>query len=242
MKRHLTIFGMFARQNIPWLLVISLVLILVQGYIFAGICAQAPQELHVALTEYDFNHVFLLCFVLLTIRLCITGCDRGGKSTYTYHRLRLSQRDIFLIQAAFNALAYWFYFTVQLLILLTFSAIYSHIHPQHINHMSLLLTAYRVPLFHLVLPLQDFVNWAGTVVTLLSISLCAAVFPLRQRYGKVSITAILMGLLTMFYLYLQVYENSYFDISASVLSMVGSVFLVCCAVGGVWTTEAEGYE
>ena len=77
------------------------------------------------------------------------------------------------------------------------------------------------------------------MVTLTALSLCVAVFPLRSRYGKVSISAILMGLLAVFYLYLQIYENTYFDISGSVISMIGSVCLVACAAGGVWATEEE---
>lgn len=233
---------MFARQNIGWLLVIALIMILLQGYIFALICTQDAQELHIALAEYDLCNIFRLCFVLLTLRLCITGCDRSGKSAYTYRRLQVSQRTIFLLQSAFNALAYWFLFTVQMLLMIAFSAIYSHLNPRMVNHMTLLLTSYRVSLFHLVLPLSDLVTWAANIVTILSLSLCAAVFPLRQRYGKISISAILMGLLACFYLWLQLYENSNMDISACIISMFGSVFLAGCGVGGVWTTEVEGYE
>lgn len=233
---------MFTRQNLKWLFAFSALMALMQSWFFAGICMEDAQELHTALINYELNHIFVFCFLFLTVRLCITGCDRSGKSVYTYHRLQLSQRQIYLIQAAFNLLAYWFFFTVQLIVLLVFAVIYSRIHPEYIGPMSLLLAIYRTPLFRLVLPLQDVFTWAGNVVTLTSLSLCNAVFPLRNRNGKVSICAILMILLTVFYLYLQIYENTYFDISASILSMIGSVFLVSCAVGGILTTEAEDYE
>ena len=233
---------MLAQQNLRWLLLICAAMVLLQGWVFSGICMEDAQELHTALIDTNLNHIFLFCFLALTVRLCLTGCDRSGKSAYTYHRLHLSQREIYLIQAAFNALAYWFFFTVQLLAMLLFSAVYSCLRPQCINHMSLMQAAYRVPLFHLVLPLQDWINWAGNLVTLLGLSLCTAVFPLRSRYGKVSISAILMALVAVFYLYLQVYENNYFDVSGSVLSLFGSAVMIFCAVGGVWSTEADTYD
>ncbi len=242
MKRCLSLFGMFARQNLKWLFAFSALSVLMQSWFFAGICMEDAQELHTALRCYEMNHIFVFCFLFLTVRLCITGCDRSGKSIYTYNRLQVSQKQSYLIQAAYNLLAYWFFFTVQLILMLVFAISYSRIHPQYINQMSLVQTIYRVPLFRLMLPLQDVFTWAGNVVTLISLSLCTAVFPLRNRYGKVSISAILMILLAVFYLYLQIYENTYFDISPSVLSMIGCAFIVSGALGGVWTTEADDYE
>ena len=239
MKRYLSVFGMFIRQNLAWLLAFSALSVLMQSWIFAGICMDDAQELHTALRCIEANHVFVFCFLFLTVRLCITGCDRGGKSVYTYNRLQITQTRIYLIQSASNLLAYWFFFTVQLLLMLAFAIVYSYIHPRHIGPMSLVQAIYRTPLFRLVLPLQDVFTWAGNVVTLVALSLCIAVFPLRNRYGKVSICAILMSLLAVFYLYLQIYENTYFDISGSVISMIGSVCMVACAAGGVWATEEE---
>jgi len=241
-KRHLSVFGMFARQNLGWLFAFCALSVLMQSWFFAGICMEQPQELHTALIHYESNHAFVFCFLFLTVRLCITGCDRSGKSVYTYHRLQVSQKEVFLLQAAFNLLAYWFFFTVQMILMLVFAIIYSHIYPEYIGPMSLVQAIYRVPLFRLVLPLQDLFTWAGNVGTLASLSLCTAVFPLRNRYGKVSISAIMMILLTVFYLYIQIYENTYFDISASILSLACSAFLVAGAVGGVWTTEGDNYE
>lgn len=242
MKRYLSVFGMFARQNLGWLFACCGLSVLLQSWFFAGICMEQPQELHTALIHYESNHVFVFCFLFLTVRLCITGCDRSGKSVYTYNRLQISQNRIYLIQATCNLLAYWFFFTVQMILMLVFSVIYSRIHPEYVGPMSLVQAIYRVPLFRLVLPLQDVFTWLGNVVTLTALSLCIAVFPLRSRYGKVSISAILMGLLAAFYLYLQIYENTYFDPSGSVLSIVGSVCLVAGAVGGVWSTEEEYHE
>ena len=233
---------MFARQNFPWLLGFSALSVLLQSWFFTGICMEGAQELHTALSHYESNHVFLFCFLLLTIRLCITGCDRVGKSVYTYRRLQISQTHSYLLQAACNLLVYWIFFTVQMLLMLAFAVIYSHIHPSQVNQMSLVQAIYRVPLFRLVLPLQDIITWAGNVGTLVSLSLCTAVFPLRNRYGKVSICAILMTMLALFYLFIQSYENTYFDISGSIMALTGSAFLSAGAVGGVWTTEVEDYE
>lgn len=239
MKRCLSVFGLFLKQSLSEVLALSTVLLIVQGYHFWGICSEGPEELHSALINYDLNHAFIFNFALLTVYLAKIGCDRSGKSVYTYNRLQISQKHIYLIQAACNLLAYWFFFTVQMILMLVFAVIYSRIHPDYIGPMSLVQAIYRTPLFRLVLPLQDVFTWLGNVVTLTALSLCVAVFPLRSRYGKVSISAILMGLLAVFYLYLQIYENTYFDISGSVISMIGSVCLVACAAGGVWATEEE---
>lgn len=239
MKRCLSVFGLFLKQSLSTVLALSTVLLIVQGYHFWGICTEGPEELHTALINYDLNHAFIFNFALLTVYLAKIGCDRGGKSVYTYNRLQITQTRIYLIQSASNLLAYWFFFTVQLLLMLVFAIVYSHIHPEYIGPMSLVQAIYRTPLFRLVLPLQDVFTWAGNVVTLVALSLCIAVFPLRSRYGKVSICAILMSLLAVFYLDLQIYENTYFDISGSVISMIGSVCMVACAAGGVWATEEE---
>lgn len=192
MKKHLSVFGLFARSSIYKVLgILGLMCIAEVGlfaFLFAGELSADPIgrfEHYVGISHMDL--CFAAAFLLITFVLCLPGTEFGAKVGYTIRRLSVSERAVFYHQAAFNAVAYILLWAVQVGLLYGFGLWYTASAPADtVNHHSVFLAFYRDDFMHTVLPLSEGMLWIRNFLLILSLGLASAEFPYIQRRKKYS--------------------------------------------------------
>lgn len=239
MKRHLSIWMLMARSTIYKVLGLFLGLIAADGALFAlmpwieeqkvrSVASLAPGASVAVELERMFQYfpvVFGVCLLALTAVLCLNGCEFSAKQGYTLRRLRVSQREIFLWQAAHNAVCYLLLWAVQTGVVFVLCRYYvAHYqemtmwYPDMVNDQTMVLAFYRNSFLHSLLPLADVWRWVRNAVGCAALGVCAAAFPVRQRRGHKSVAAPILAVLSaLFFVQPMGYNSSgsFVDESAS---------------------------
>lgn len=201
MKKHLSVFGFFARSSFFKVLLILLAMCAVEITFFHF-------ELQDALEAYEVvgsgmpslermfmraatNVYFRVALVLISVVVCLPGCEFKSNTSYTLRRLSISERATFFHQAAYNALVYMMLIAIQLVTVFGLSQYYLSVAPvECISNQTILLAFYRNDFLHSLLPLEDVGLWIRNGLLVLSLGLCTAEYPYKQRRHKFSSTAI----------------------------------------------------
>lgn len=208
MKKHLSVFGFFARSSFFKVLLILLAMCAVEFTFFHF-------ELKNALEAYEVvgsgmpslermfmraatNVYFRVALALITVVICLPGCEFKSNTSYTLRRLSISERATFFHQAAYNALVYLMLFGVQLVVVFGLSKYYLSIVPEEcISNQSMFLAFYRNDFLHSLLPLEDVGLWIRNGLLILTFALATAEYPYRQRRHKFSSTALALVVYTI---------------------------------------------
>ena len=198
MKKHISVFGLFLQSSLLPILGIILLMGATELLFF-------HREIQSALTAYEadigtgfvplermldksaVNVWFALAFVLITVLLCLPGCEFRIKTGYTLRRLSVGDNAILLWQFLYNTLIYLLLGAVQTIFAYGLCQYYLAAAPQEmISNQTLFLTFYRSELLHTLLPLSDILLWVRNLLLALSLGLAAAMFPYKQRHGRYS--------------------------------------------------------
>ena len=208
MKKHLSVFGFFARSSFFKVLLILLAMCAVEIAFFHF-------ELQDALEAYEVvgsgmpslermfmraatNVYFRVALALITIVVCLPGCEFKSNTSYTLRRLSISERATFFHQAAYNALVYLMLFGVQLVTVFGLSQYYLSVVPEAcISNQSMFLAFYRNDFLHSLLPLEDVGLWTRNGLLVIAFGLATAEYPYRQRRHKFSSTALALVVYTI---------------------------------------------
>ena len=208
MKKHLSVFGFFARSSFFKVLLILLAMCAVEFTFFHF-------ELQDALKAYEVvgsgmpslermfmsaatNVYFRVALVLISIVVCLPGCEFKSNTSYTLRRLSISERATFFHQAAYNALVYLILFGVQLVAVFGLSQYYlSGVPEECISNQSMFLAFYRNDFLHSLLPLEDVGLWIRNGLLIITFALATAEYPYRQRRHKFSSTALALVVYTI---------------------------------------------
>lgn len=137
-------------------------------------------------------------FVLVTVVLCLVGCERGSKQGYTLRRLAVSERGIFFWQAGYNVCIYLIFWSVQAVLLWCLCLLYmKQADPTLTSNQTVFLAFYRNAFLHGMLPLDDAIGWVRNGIMILGLGIAAATFPFRQRRGKFGSEIVALVLLTI---------------------------------------------
>lgn len=235
MKRHLSIWMLMARSTIYKVLGLFLALAAADGALFALALRQGASALGLeqVLTESHLPAVFGAGLVLLTVVLCLNGCEFSAKQGYTLRRLRVSQREIFLWQAVHNAMCYFLLLAVQTGIVLALCRYYvAHYqemvawYPDMVNDQTMLLAFYRVPFLHSLLPLADVWRYVRNAVLCAALGVCAAAFPAQQRQGNRGIAVVILTIPTAAFFAQQMASSDFGMIGAAVVITAVALFNV----------------
>ncbi len=210
MKKHLSVFGLFARSSIYKVLLILLAMCAVEVAFFHFELQDALEAYEVvgsgmASLERLFaraatNVYFRVALVLISIVICLPGCEFKSNTSYTLRRLSVSERATFFHQAAYNTLVYVMLIAVQLVVAFGLSQYYVATVPAEcISNQTITLAFYRNDFLHSLLPLEDVGLWIRNGLLILSFGLAAAEYPYRQRRHKFSATAMALGIYTIVY-------------------------------------------
>lgn len=228
MKRHLSIWMLMARSTICKVLGLLLALAAADGALFALTLRQGTSILGLeqVLTESHLSIVFGVCMVLLMAVLCLNGCEFSAKQGYTLRRLRVSQRELFLWQAAHNAVCCFLLWAVQTLIVLALCRVYAAQDPDMVNSQTVFLAFYRVPFLHSLLPLADGWRYVRNAVLCAALGVCAAAFPVQQRQGNRGFAVVILTVLTVAFFCQSMAGGDFGMIGAAVVVVTVALFNV----------------
>ena len=111
MKKHLSVFGFFARSSFFKVLLILLAMCAVEftffhfelknaleAYEVVGACMPSLERMFMRAAT---NVYFRVALALITVVICLPGCEFKSNTSYTLRRLSISERATFFHQAAY---------------------------------------------------------------------------------------------------------------------------------------------
>lgn len=235
MKKHLSVFLLAARAGVYRLILVLVLTAAAEGAFFRiGLHSSA---LELAVRAGGMAIVFCAAFLLLTLLLCGSGCAFSSQPGYTLRRLSVSERSVFLSQAAFHAAAYLILWCAQVLLALLLCRGYVAANPEHSSSQSIFLAFYRNAFLHSLLPLEETGRWVSNTVLALGLGLCTAAIPFWQRRRQKKLVPILMILLAALF-----FRSPLGTLSGNALLPICTVLLCWYTVRGVWLETKEGCD
>lgn len=210
MRRYLSILMLMARKTIYKILLISAGLAVIQGFIFSRLLSARMTSadgrnvlLRLDLLISDHKSiiiVFGIAFVLMTGVLVFTACDFGSRQSYTYERLSVSKKGVFLLQSMYNFCCYLILWGVQLIILAIMCVIYvKKQDPAAIDSQTLFLAFFRNRFMHNIMPLGDLPVFLRNIVLALGLGFSSAFFAFKQRLGQFDMGIVFLTVLTLIF-------------------------------------------
>lgn len=192
MKKHLSVLMLLEKKTIYKILLTFLAMVGIE-------CGLAVHLLYSYLSKEEtpkitfqtlFSHsyiipVFLGSFLILTLILCLNGCEFKGKPSYTLRRLSISEQSIFLWQSLYNSGCYFMLLAVQLAGILLLFFLFKAAAPNNTFYsQSLFITFYTNSFLHSLLPLEEISRWIRNICLCLGLGFAAAYQPFAQRRRK----------------------------------------------------------
>lgn len=251
MKKHLSVFGLFARSSIFKVLVILLSMSIIEIAAFYF-------ELQDAITSYQalgsnglqmvslekiidrsaINVYFRAALALITIALCLPGCSFKSNTSYTLRRLSVSERATFASQSVYNILAYMMLFAVQISVAFALSQYYVISVPAEcVSNQTVMLAFFRNDFLHSLLPLDEIGLWIRNVLLIVTLGLAAAEFPYKQRRKKFSAAAI--GIITYIVVF---FDRGIGDISHLTVTVIVVSIILIEICYGLFAKEASAND
>ncbi len=234
MKKNRSFLEFFARSSFPAVLGLLLVGAAVQFLLFKG--AFTPENMaYEVFAESRIAFVFYVVFLLITAALSLPGCGFTSRVSYTIKRLGVNETHVFLLQALYNFMVYVIVMAAEVFTVLGLIAYYkASAPPDFWGPQEVLLTFYRDPFLHGLLPLADWTRGLINLAVMLLLSLTAAAFPVTQRRGK-RFPAILPAVLWTVLFFSQQIEYGY----RGTLLLSGVVIAALVALSQVFSKEVS---
>ncbi len=196
MKKYISVFEMITRTTIYKVLLLLVLMMGTQFLLFWNLVVneQNRQVIYGFETLVDSIPVIWILaigFVLLTVILCLSGCNIGSNQGYLLRRLQVTEKAIFYLQALYNCICYLLLWASQVLVFMAMSFLYEKYAVAYTNQ-SIVIAFYRNSLLHSILPMEDWTGWLLLILTILACGITAANFPYQQRKGKFSIGIFIM--------------------------------------------------
>ncbi len=207
MKKHLSVLMLIAGSTIYKVLGLLAFMAAAEGALFTltlrGSLTAYEAGLGMTAIETVFlrsrvSLVFAVCFLLLMVLLCTTGCEYGSRQGYTLRRLSVPEQSVFLWQALFNSFCLLLLWAAQLAVALALCRLYAVRAPSGlVSGQTVFLAFYRSSFLHSLIPLSEVSRWARNIFLVLSLGAASANFSYRQRRGKIGAGAIAMASITL---------------------------------------------
>ena len=203
MKQHLSVFMLYIRSSLYKVLLLLVGMVAVECVFFwwkldstmreatvlsesgiedlAGMGVQLSLE---AILENSYIvYIFIAFSLLITVVLCLIGCERGNKQGYTLRRLSIPESAVVLWQSLCNTGCYLLLWVVQIGTALGLCQWY--VAQTGVNsNQTVFLAFYRSNFLHNILPLDETSLWVRNVLLIVTFGMVTACFSFRQRRGK----------------------------------------------------------
>ena len=220
MKKQVSVFGFYIRSSIYKVLLVVLLMVLAETGVFllelrgelanyyelsetfaqdnAGVAYLARPE---KVLDNSFTSLlFAVAIIIVSIILCLPGCEFGAKTSYTIKRLQVSERACFFWQMLCSLMLYLLVCAVQLAVVFGLSQYYINYVPKElVGNQSVFLMFYRSEFLHSLLPLADIRIWIRNIFLLLGFSFAVAGFSYQQRRKKKAMALYLMLVCSWFF-------------------------------------------
>lgn len=200
MKKCLSVFTLTARESIWHLSVLWMLSSVLQAVFFYNEMNSSHVRETMLLSEafrpYDDRItvplIFAVTLLLSGIILIKTGMEFRTKTSYTLRRLRITEKQIFIIQSAYNCIMILvlFLFETALCFLLVNQGT-RLIAPQYITNQTTYLTFYSAGFLHTVFAGRNILTAARNILIILSFGFNTAAFTYLWRRGSKHIFGIL---------------------------------------------------
>ncbi|NLW16479.1 MAG: hypothetical protein GX033_02310 [Firmicutes bacterium] len=235
MRQHLSVLMLAARSTIYKVLGLFVLTALAESALFClnlqKTLAGEPLGLEQLISE---SRIALVCgasFLLLCALLSLTGCEMGGsKLRYTLQRLSVGEETIVLWWALYNAICFFLFWALHVVIVLLLSRLYVvRMDAAYVTDQTILLAFYRNNWLHSLLPLAETSRYVRNISLVLGLGISAACFSYQQRRGKreTAIVALAMLVVTQFSQPMGSYSR---DWLLTFIALIVSFFLVL----GIW--------
>ena len=196
MKQNISVLRLFARSSFPAFAVIVALGAAVQFLLFRG--ALQPGMLASAVADQShISLVFLVMFLLTTVLLILPGSAFSTHTEYTVRRLGMSETRYFILQALYNAGVYFILLASELFITLGLIAYFkAHAAPSLWGPQEAVMTFYRSPFLHALLPMADWGKTLANILAVLSLGTLAALYPREKREGRNPVLIFVAALFT----------------------------------------------
>lgn len=196
MKKYISVFEMLVRSTFYKVLLVIIAMLAAQTYMFWNVVMNGQEgKVEEGLETLVDNSLVIwplaIGFVLVTVILCLSGCNIGSNQGYTLRRLRIAERTICILQAIYNCICYFLLWASQVALTIGISFMYEK-QAALFTNQSIVIAFYRNSFLHSILPMEDGIGWLMLIGIILGCGIAAAEFPYRQRQGKTAIGIILM--------------------------------------------------
>lgn len=201
MKKYVSVFGLFARSSLLWILAVLALMSGAEFFLFRArlseslrtyeLLGSGMSTLESMISRSAIPLLFALAFLAVTVLISLSGCAFRSRTEYTVFRLSVGERSVFFLQAAYNAVVYLLLLAVQAGVAFALCNHYVASAPaETVGNQTFFLAFYRNEFLHALLPMEDVYLWIRNLLLLVSLGLTSAEFPYRQRRGKYSFTVI----------------------------------------------------
>ncbi len=165
-----------ADKSIPGNPTLSVLALLAQGS-FYKVLATAVIMAALECVSFRLSSLFFLAALgMVFLILCVMEGEPGGvKSRYTWRRLRITPKHLFLLKTFYNILCFLLLFAAQAGMGIWFCHRYRIQMPRETQSPQLVfLTFYRWEFLHCVLPMAETLKWIRNLLLILTLSMSAA--------------------------------------------------------------------
>lgn len=196
MKQHGSVFMLFVRSSFYKVLLLLLAMIAAEGIWFyktiQGMLEKNQTEgnFPVMTPEVVFEEAHLMVFfalavIILTAILAYVGRSTSGHQEYTWYRLSITPKSIFLWQTLYNCCCFLLLWFVQAAFAVGLCLYYvKTADAGAVTHQSLFLAFYREPFLHGLIPLQHIWYWVRNVLLFCSLGFAVAYDVYCSRQGR----------------------------------------------------------
>ncbi|MDO5331239.1 MAG: hypothetical protein Q4E99_01045 [Bacillota bacterium] len=185
-ETKLSIIKLFASKNIISLLIIFAGMVIVEVGAFAifGISG-GPEFIEAAVfaVRIPIYITMAISYVLTCYVLTNTLTGKAGKPIYTIQRLRVNEKDIFVLNCIYNALVFVTYLGFQVLAALLMILIFKLSGCGVEGPQNIMMAFYRTTFFHSVMPMGNWIILIRNAFYAWSLGVLTALKSQRSREG-----------------------------------------------------------
>lgn len=242
MAQHLSVFKIYIRSSLYKVLLLLTGMAAVESLLFAVRLsalrkdAGAQLALEAVLESSNIAWISWLFMVLITIVLCINGCERGSRQGYTLRRLSIPESAVVLWQCVCNICCYLLFWAVQTVT--AFGLCRWYVVKMGIgSNQTIFLAFYRSTFLHNLLPLDETGLWVRNVLLLIAFGMASAYFSYRQRRGKFA-----AELIALFWGFILWCSRDLGGVIMDVFAMICCLILIAAESYRIFVQEVEHEE
>ncbi|WP_152967692.1 hypothetical protein [Oxobacter pfennigii] len=161
----------------------------------------------------------------------MTGSEfGGGKLRYTVQRLSVREEAVVFLWAGYNAVCFFLFWAVQLVIVLVLCRLYvTQMDTAYVSGQTIFLAFYRSNFLHSLLPLEEISRYVRNGILILTLGVCASCFSFRQRRGERGSAVVVLAVIVAVS-----FPNAMGSFGSDIFLSLVALCIAAGAVAGIW--------